>query len=272
MEESQPKAQSSMLPEISYVRPLRDPKREQAAQMLAEDVLTDGEIGGKLGVSDRRVRQWKQEAAFLHRLDFLRQSFAERALRHGIARRDKRVQSAQDDYERLGRVIEARAGDPVFKRVTGGETGAMVLTGYETTYLPKKRTTVDAEGNVREEEYLQKQSAPLFAVDTALFKARQDIRDEIGRELGQIPNAMPPGAALGEVKFTVIYGDQEGGPKVGISASIAPAGVHNPSQAAARETIGGFKILREEADHQGWPARREDGHSGDNGGGGIPQG
>jgi transcriptional regulator with XRE-family HTH domain len=179
---------------VRYSRPLTNPQREQAVQLLAADVLTDERVAERCGISRRMLMKWKKNAAFVRRLEFLMRTFADRALLHGIAARDKRVEAGKEDYERLTQVIQARASDPIMKRVTGGDTGALVLTGYETTYMPKKRTTVDAEGNVREEEYLQKQSAPVFAVDAPLFKMRQEIRQEIGRETGQLPNETPIGA------------------------------------------------------------------------------
>lgn len=139
--------------------------REDAAVLLAEDLLTDAEIGARVGVTDRQMRTWKLHPEFAARVQSLAREMGDAAKRHAISRKARRVQGYDDRRRRLLEVVEARAGD--MPGVAGGPTGLLVRTVKVVGSGPAAQVV---------EEY---------AVDTGLLKELRELEKQAAVELGQ---------------------------------------------------------------------------------------
>ena len=87
-------------------------RREQAAQLLAEDRFPDRKIAELCGISEQSLNKWKQRPEFSARVQELIAIYAERALKFGLARRERRLTVLSDMHDRILSVIEERSADP----------------------------------------------------------------------------------------------------------------------------------------------------------------
>src|SRR2546428_4488214 len=105
---------------------LGNKKREQAAQLLAEDRYPDIKIAELCGVTERQLQNWKQRPEFRSRIAELVGIYAERALKFGLARKERRLSVLSDLHERLLTIVEERGKDPLLAAIAGGKTGLIV--------------------------------------------------------------------------------------------------------------------------------------------------
>ena len=99
-------------------------RQQRAAELLADDELTDAAIAARVGLKDRtQLWRWKQQPAFLAYVAELREAFRRRMLTAGLASKARRVRALNDAAERLCADLEA-ADCTITVRVTrrGGET------------------------------------------------------------------------------------------------------------------------------------------------------
>jgi len=137
-------------------------RREQAAQLLAEDRFPDRKIAELCGISEQSLNKWKQRPEFSARVEELIAAYAERALKFGLARRERRLTVLSDMHDRILSVIEERAADPVLAQVPGGKSGLVVRRLRGLSML-------------REE----------FEIDTGSVRELRGLEEQIARELGQ---------------------------------------------------------------------------------------
>ena len=142
--------------------------RRLAAQLLAEGNLTDAEIGERCGVSRQAIWNWKQVEAFNAEVDLQVEAFNAEVRRRGIASRFRRVKALNDRWNRLQRVIEARAEDPEMADVPGGNTGLLVKT-VKTRSIGE----VELEKTVEAE------------LDAVLLRELREHEKQAAQELGQ---------------------------------------------------------------------------------------
>lgn len=88
---------------------------------------------------------------------------------YALAQKVRRIAGADSDYQRLGQVIEARAGDERWQNEPGYSTGLMV---HQTKMI----------GTGKDAEVVDE-----FKVDTAVIAERRALRNEVATELGQLP-------------------------------------------------------------------------------------
>ena len=69
---------------------LKNESREQAAQLLAEGRHNDKKIGELCGVSLACITKWKKRPEIAARIAELTQIYADKALKEGLAQREKR--------------------------------------------------------------------------------------------------------------------------------------------------------------------------------------
>jgi len=146
---------------------LKNIKREAAAQMVSEDRLFDAQIAEKVGISRQQLTRWKANKAFAARVTELTGIWTDRALKYGLARREKRVAVLSDMHDRLLTVIEERAKDAEMQSVPGGRTGLICRT---------------VKGIGKGADFKEVQE---FAVDTGVLKELRGLQEQIGKELGQ---------------------------------------------------------------------------------------
>ena len=139
-------------------------RQEKAAMLVAEDQLTDEEIAHECAITRRTLATWKTQQLFIDRVRTAGAELTEAAMRHGVARRDRRLAALQKVHKRLLAVIEARATDPDLQAIPGGSTGLIV------------RKPVVSMGTIAGYEY---------AVDTGTIAELRKVQEQVAKELGQ---------------------------------------------------------------------------------------
>src|SRR5947209_19202253 len=86
-------------------------RSDRAAVLVAEDLKTDEQIAEEVGVSKRQLERWKLEPDFAARVRGHRGELQAAVVAEGISRRENRVAALNDRWQRLQRVIEARADE-----------------------------------------------------------------------------------------------------------------------------------------------------------------
>jgi len=142
-------------------------KREKAAQLVSEDKLTNEEIAEQLGIGKKTLQRWKHNEAFAARVNAISEAFAERALKHGIARRELRVSVLNEVHEKLLTVIEERSKDPELQGIPGGQTG-----------LVTKMLKGIGKGN-------DFQVVEVYEVDNGTLRELRAVQEQVAEELGQ---------------------------------------------------------------------------------------
>lgn len=142
---------------------LKNKRREQAAQLLAEDRLSDIKISELCGVHVTSLYAWKKRPEFKERIEELTQAYADKALKTGLALRERRISELWSRHDKFRQIIEERAADPSLVGVPGGNTGLVV----------------------RSTKVVGKQVYESFSTDTRLSKEMRGIEEQIARELGQ---------------------------------------------------------------------------------------
>lgn len=132
-------------------------KRNKAAQLVAEDELTDQQIADAIDVGRKTLARWKTEPLFRDRVKEIVQQMADAFLAKGIRLRENRLSNLQDRVRRMTELIEARAID--LADIPGGETGLLVRE-------VKHHTTV-------------------YKFDAALVRELREHEKQAAQELGQ---------------------------------------------------------------------------------------
>jgi hypothetical protein len=137
-------------------------QREMAAQMVAEDEYPDAGIASRVGISERTLERWKLQPAFRERVARLVHVYAERALKHGLARQERRLSVLNDLHGKLLQIIRERSEDGELEGVPGAATGLICKTvkgiGKGGDYQVVDVYEVD-NPTVREIRALQEQAA-----------------------------------------------------------------------------------------------------------------
>lgn len=132
-------------------------RRERAALLVAQDDLTNEQIADAIGITRQCLDKWKRHPDFAARVDSLIAEFRAAVLVEGIADQVQRVKRQNDRWDRIQRLLDARA--EANADLTGGDTGLVVR---EVTYLPggatRERHEFDA-AVMREARELEKQAA-----------------------------------------------------------------------------------------------------------------
>lgn len=155
------------------MQPDRDPfpwddLRREAAQLLADGRLTDQEIADKAGVARTTLWRWRKHPEFAAEIEEHLDAFRSEVRRRGIADRERRIKALNDRWNRLQRLIEARADDPDLASIPGGDTGLLVKT-VRTRSLGE----IEIEKTVTAE------------LDAVLLKELREHEKQAAQELGQ---------------------------------------------------------------------------------------
>ena len=137
-------------------------RREQAAMLVADAGLSDEVIAGRVGVRRSTLSRWKCDPAFSERVEYHRQAMRAAIEAEGIASRQNRVAALNDRWDRMRRVIVARA--EVLQAVPGGETGLLVRQTKSIGF---------GDNNTVIEEY---------AVDTGLLRELRAHEEQAAKE------------------------------------------------------------------------------------------
>lgn len=187
------------------VTPFRwDARREKAAVLVAEDDLRDEDIAAAVEISRRQLDRWKRHPEFVARVaEHVKQLEAE-ALKFAIAKRRKRVDRLNRDWQRMQQVIAERAADEhagayeIVRDDEGNIIETLVAPGWTTGLLvrtEKQIGTGDKATRVVE-----------YAVDTGLLREIRAHEEQAAKELGQWVDKSERENS-GEMLIQVVYGD-----------------------------------------------------------------
>jgi phage terminase small subunit len=112
---------------------------------------------------------------------------------NSIVNQQRRIDTYVDDFERLNRLIEARAADQATKAGPGGDTG-LIVRQFKII------------GNGRDAQVVEE-----FAFDAAVITARQNLRKQIAQELGQFVDKKE--FSGDGVPLTIVFKNREDGPQ-----------------------------------------------------------
>jgi hypothetical protein len=142
-------------------------KREKAAHLIAEDYLSDEKIAVKVQIGRRTLARWKADPRFSARVKEIATAYAERALRHGVARKECRIAVLADLHDRMLTVIGERAESADLADVPGGKTGLV---------------TKMLKGIGKGDDF---QVVEVYEVDTGTVKEIRALQQQVAEELGQ---------------------------------------------------------------------------------------
>lgn len=99
-------------------------ERIKAAQLVAENRMTDAEIAKECGSSRRQLLRWKSEPVFQARVKKIITQTADSLQKKGIRDKDRRLAKLDRIIRRIELVIKGRAAD--MEGVPGGQSGLLV--------------------------------------------------------------------------------------------------------------------------------------------------
>ncbi|MHB0871407.1 MAG: hypothetical protein ACYC66_18200 [Chloroflexota bacterium] len=142
-------------------------QKEEAALLVAQDDLTNEEIASRIGITRRSLQSWKQRPEFALRVLDLVAAMAEAVKGRGIAERQNRVAALDERWEKLHRVMAARARE--LADVPGGDTGLLVRDLRLIKVYP---TTADGD---EAEETGDPEGAEIVAIDEGVAAGRRAV-------------------------------------------------------------------------------------------------
>lgn len=140
---------------------------EKAAHLVAQDREPDRQIAVVCKISERTLARWKGDSDFTARVEKIVSEYAERALRHGLARRDRRLRELTDVYDKLQQIVADRAKDPAMENIAGGSTGLLV----------RRVSSIGSGENFK--------PFAEYELDAALVRELRATLDQVAQECGQ---------------------------------------------------------------------------------------
>jgi DNA-binding CsgD family transcriptional regulator len=137
----------------------------RAAQLVAEDRLTNTEIAKKCKVARRTVDNWKKLAAFRAEVQRIQRAAEQQVVECAVSDKKRRVAQLNADWLALDRIQKEQAA---FLRAVE-KKHKIVIAGASTGLVTERVTTAGTE----------------YRLNTALLRARLAIQEEVARELGQ---------------------------------------------------------------------------------------
>lgn len=138
-----------------------------AAQLVAEGDLTQHQIAERADIARSTLYEWRKNPEFTVRVAEIREEFRQAIRSRGIAIIEKRIEAQNDRWRKLQRVISARAEDPAYHEVAGGDTG---LLGRVAKWV----------GTGDNREFVVE-----FELDAALLREIRELEKQTAQELGQ---------------------------------------------------------------------------------------
>jgi Helix-turn-helix of insertion element transposase len=166
-------------------------RRVKAAQLLAEDQLSDEKIAAEVGISRWGLAKWKRQPAFIELVNGIAAKLAAEIRGKGLVDLHNRVDALNARWARLHRVIDARAKDD-----------SMTAPGADTGLLTRSWKTVGSGDTAMTVEEYQ--------VDTRLLKELREHEKQAAQELGQWSDKAR--VEQGPMDVKIIWSDQDAHP------------------------------------------------------------
>lgn len=161
-------------------------KTDQAAQLVAEDNLTQQEIADTVGIVRSTLWAWRKHPEFIAKVGQITEELRRNARLVGIAVKENRLKALDDRWRRLNAIIEQRAKHDHFQGFPGGNSGLM---GRVAKWI----------GNGENRELVVEHE-----LDVGLLKEIREIEKQAAQELGQWTDKVE---ASGGLKIQVEYVD-----------------------------------------------------------------
>ena len=143
------------------------PPRTRAAELVADDDLSDEQIAATVGVSRRTLHTWRQHPEFMARVQERREAQRKAIEAKGIADKQNRIAFLNERHAALRQVVQERGEHESMADVPGGKTGYVVRT--------MRAIGVGANQQTIEE----------YAIDTGLLKEFRAHEQQAAQELGE---------------------------------------------------------------------------------------
>lgn len=150
------------------------PPRVRAAELVADDALTDEQIAAAVGISRRTLHAWRQTPEFVARVEERRQAQREAIEAKGIADKRNRIGYLNERHAAMRLIVKERGEHEDMAGVPGGATGYVVCT--------TKAIGMGANQQVVEE----------YAVDTGLLREFRAHEQQAAQELGEWVEKVAP--------------------------------------------------------------------------------
>lgn len=140
-----------------------------AAQLMAEDKISQQEMAKQLGVSTAALYGWRQVPEFQERVEELLEAYKARVRRRSIALLERRIDTYMDDFDAIQTIQRERGlgrnGKPLSDKVgeEGGRSTGLICVDYKGK---------DAD-------------RPVYKFDKAIIDSKNDLRKLLAQELGQ---------------------------------------------------------------------------------------
>ena len=146
-----------------------------AADLVAEDRLSDSQIAAEVDVHRQTLAAWKRRPEFQEKVRECAAAIERVILTDSIARRSRRVRALDDRWLLMQQVIEERAASSDMRAVPGGKTG---LLAHDVK-------SIGGGGNA--------ERVDVYEVDTGLLKELREHEKQAAQELGQWVDKMAHG-------------------------------------------------------------------------------
>ncbi len=143
------------------------PNRERAAQLLAEDDLSDEEIAKIVRVNRKQLWKWKCKPEFQAKIEELQKRMGNIIHRRGIARKTRRLAVMDRRYEGMQQIMRERAAAQEMQDVPGGKSGQLVHT-------------IKSVGGGENAQVVDE-----YEFDAALAKEMRELEKQAAVEVGQ---------------------------------------------------------------------------------------
>lgn len=167
------------------------PARDEAAELLAADVLSDRQIAEQVGVSRKSIHDWKQVPEFAAKVQEHAQKLIQRAREYGISSVLNRVALADQLRAGLVQTVMERAKDPEVASAPGGRTGLVV----------KQLKMIGFGENAEQVEQ--------YSVDVAVIREIRALHQDVAKELGQLIDKVAPVSPDGQEQYGTVFTEEE---------------------------------------------------------------
>lgn len=144
-------------------------KREQAAQLAAEDELSDAEIAECCRIDRRTLSRWRWQSKFRGRIEEYRERRRQACDSYGISAKWRRLKALDDRVRGFNRIIVERGASPEMRKAPGGRTG-LLRRLQKVLRVGSRRCIVVSE----------------FPFDCALVREYREHLMQVAKELGQV--------------------------------------------------------------------------------------
>lgn len=180
--------------------------KERAAEMLAEDRLSDVAIANKVGVAPMSLYYWKRNPEFRDRIEYYLEGIRAAALKEGIAHASERMRHIANRHAALRDIVRARRESGQVPAEAGGETGlvirqAKIVKVYDVkvTERPPKpsegepedpsKAVDEAEGHDPEDDEIiiptkRVEMVYEYTLDTGLLAELDRLEADAAKEMG----------------------------------------------------------------------------------------